>query len=176
MPDGNLARELSRSPASSFATVTAIDSENLKRTRSVECVLGAFKYEPNSHLVGAVLLGLFDDTGNFRPIGSSSALSCTLKRRLTHHLEALRRTKYCDHTPAGDNKCWAPSSKTGWIPVKPQLVVEVEYEHFMDGRIRRDTNVAKWCANHDATSCTFSSASLNLGSHSSVPWKAVVYD
>jgi len=148
--DGNLAKQLTE-PISAVATV---GSERVKRTRTIACVLGAFKYDQNSHLVGSLVLGLLDEDGNFRQIGESSILSYTLKRRLTHHLESLRRTRFKANNPDGSDRCWT-SGQGDWIPVIPELVIEVEYEHFMDGRFRRETKIVGVCSDKPAHLCTF---------------------
>lgn len=114
----------------------AVDKVTL-RTRSVECVIGAFKYATNSHLAGDLLLGLIEEQDQFKPVVETNDLSFAQKRRITHHLEALRRTRYCSNTPDDAVKCWGPAQKLGWIAVQPVLIAEVELEHFIDGQIHR---------------------------------------
>lgn len=145
MEQGNLAKTLGSDGLSPVSTNVVCEpspadlavEKVTQRSRSVECVIGAFKYETNSHLVGDLLLGLIDEQGQFKPVVETNDLSFAQKRRITHHLEALRRTRYCSNTPDNAVKCWGPAQKIGWIAVQPALIAEVELEHFIDGQIHR---------------------------------------
>lgn len=118
--------------------------QKIKQIRSVECVVGGFRYGTNSKLVGSLLLGLYDEAGLLHHVGFCSGIKASEKARLTRELEDLRKAPgFTGRAPGGPSR-WATERSGEWEPLDPKLVVEVTYDHFTGGRFRHGTKFIRW--------------------------------
>lgn len=122
------------------------------RRLTARCVVGGFAYGEGSHLVGALLIGLFDEDGKFYPVGTTSDITSSDRRRLTHRLEQRRSGRCSYHF---DGSPVREPLLSGWMSVKPEFVVEVEYSHFIDGRFRKEIRIVRRCPDDSPVFCTF---------------------
>jgi ATP-dependent DNA ligase len=126
----------------------------VKRIRTADCVVGGFRYSSKETAVGSLLLGLFDDSGSLHHVGFTSALSSEDKKALTAQLESLRTgVSFTGRTPGGPSR-WSNERSAAWVPVKPQLVVEVRYDHVTDNRFRHGTKLVRWRPDKSPQQCT----------------------
>lgn len=129
--------------------------QKIKRMRSVDCVVGGFRYASKGTLVGSLLLGLHDDEGVLHHVGFCSTMPRQDKPALTAKLEALRRPPgFTGRAPGGPSR-WATERTTEWEPVDPVLVVEVRYDHWSGGRFRHGTKFLRWRPDKAPRQCTF---------------------
>lgn len=129
--------------------------QKIKRMRTVDCVVGGFRYASSGALVGSLLLGLYDDEGTLHHVGFCSTMPRKDKPALTARLEALRRPPgFTGHAPGGPSR-WATERSTAWEPLDPVLVVEVRYDHWSGGRFRHGTKFLRWRADKAPRQCTF---------------------
>ena len=118
--------------------------QKIKQIRSVDCVVGGFRYGTKSKLVGSLLLGLYDDGGLLHHVGFCSAIKAAEKPELTRKLERLRKAPgFTGRAPGGPSR-WATERSGEWEPLDPKLVVEVAYDHFTGGRFRHGTKFIRW--------------------------------
>jgi ATP-dependent DNA ligase len=132
--------------------------QKIKRYRSADCVVGGFRYgerhTAGRKLVGSLLLGLFDDKGILDHVGFTSAIKASHRPILTAQLEAISADQsFTGNTPGGPSR-WSTKRSSEWTPVKPELVVEVSYDHFTGGRFRHGTTILRWRPDKKPEQCT----------------------
>jgi ATP-dependent DNA ligase len=116
----------------------------IKNMRTADCVVGGFRYASNSKLIGSLLLGLYDDDGLLHHVGFCSAFPSEMRKDLTKKIEPLAGGKgFTGSAPGGPSR-WSNKRSTEWVPLKTKLVVEVQYDHFTNGRFRHGTKLLRW--------------------------------
>lgn len=127
----------------------------VKRLRTADCVVGGFRYETNSREVGSLLLGLYDADGNLDHVGFTSSIPREQRKALTRKLEKLVSPPgFTGGAPGGPSR-WSNERSTQWEPLKPQLVVEVRYDHVSGDRFRHGTKLVRWRPDKAPRQCTF---------------------
>jgi ATP-dependent DNA ligase len=115
----------------------------IKRARTADCVVGGFRYAQAGGLVGSLLLGLYDEAGRLDHVGHCSGLAVVDKAALTRRLEALRGGPgFTGSAPGGPSR-WSTERSGQWEPVRPELVVEVAFDHVSGGRFRHGTRLVR---------------------------------
>ncbi|MDX6447280.1 MAG: hypothetical protein QOH71_4354 [Blastocatellia bacterium] len=125
----------------------------VKRLRTVDCVVGGFRYASAGKLVGSLLLGLYDDEGLLHHVGFTSSFKATEKADLTKKVEALIKPPgFTGRAPGGPSR-WSTDRSAEWKPLAPKLVVEVRYDHFTGGRFRHGTKFLRWRVDKKPSQC-----------------------
>jgi ATP-dependent DNA ligase len=115
-----------------------------KLLRSADCVVGGFRYGAGSAEVASLLLGLYDEEGLLHHVGFTSGIKAVEKRALTQRLEPLIEAPgFTGRAPGGKSR-WASERSSEWHPLRPELVVEVRYDHVTGGRFRHGTSFLRW--------------------------------
>jgi ATP-dependent DNA ligase len=118
--------------------------QKIKQQRTVDCVVGGFRYASSGKVVGSLLLGLYDDDGLMHHVGFTSSMPHAERKALTAKLEKLiAGPGFTGKAPGGPSR-WSTKRSSEWEPLKPKLVVEVEYDHFTGGRFRHGTRLVRW--------------------------------
>lgn len=126
----------------------------VKRRRTADCVVGGFRYGSRGRQVGSLLLGLYDEDGLLHHVGFSSSLPTVVRRGLTERLERLVEPPgFTGRAPGGPSR-WSTERSAEWQPLRPELVVEVEYDHVSGGRFRHGTRFLRWRPDKAARQCT----------------------
>jgi ATP-dependent DNA ligase len=126
----------------------------VKQLRTVECVVGGFRYASKGKLVGSLLLGLYDDGGLLHHVGFCSSLTTEQKKDITPRLEKLiKKPGFTGQAPGGPSR-WSTERSTQWQPLAPKLVVEVQYDHYTGGRFRHGTKFLRWRPDKAPRQCT----------------------
>ncbi|HYX20775.1 MAG TPA: ATP-dependent DNA ligase [Thermoanaerobaculia bacterium] len=135
----------------------------IKFLRTADCVVGGFRYSKNGRIVGSLLLGLYAKNGALDHVGFCSGLTTAQRRELTPKLERLVRSPgFTGRAPGGPSR-WA-SERTGeWEPLAPCLVVEVQYDHFSQGRFRHGTRFLRWRPDKAPKQCTLAQVKQESG-------------
>lgn len=132
--------------------------QKIKRHRSADCVVGGFRYAEQTaagrKVLGSLLLGLYDDAGMLHHVGFTSGLKSGEKPGLTAQLEAIATDRsFTADLPGGPSR-WSSKRSAEWAPVKPELVVEVSYDHFTSGRFRHGAAILRWRPDKKPKQCT----------------------
>jgi ATP-dependent DNA ligase len=128
--------------------------QKIKNYRSADCVVGGFRYGEGKHVVGSLLLGLYDEAGALNHVGFTSAIANAEKKALTARLEKLIAPPgFTGNKPGGPSR-WSTRRSAEWQPLKPKLVVEVCYDHFSGGRFRHGTSFRRWRPDKSPRQCT----------------------
>lgn len=126
----------------------------IKRLRTADCVVGGFRYGSKEKQVGSLLLGLYDDDGRLQHVGFTSGLKAADKPALTKRLEALIEPPgFTGRAPGGPSR-WSTERSGEWMPLRTELVVEVEYDYFSEGRFRHGTRLLRWRPDKAPHQCT----------------------
>ena len=101
----------------------------VKRLRTADCVVGGFRYLSGSDEVGSLLLGLYNAQGLLDHVGFTSTIANDEREALTRKLRALQAPPgFTGKAPGGPSR-WSTERSGEWEPLKPELVVEVRYDH-----------------------------------------------
>jgi ATP-dependent DNA ligase len=137
--------------------------QKIKQLRSVDCVVGGFRYGTRSKLVGSLLLGLYDEQGLLHHVGFTSSIKAAEKQALTARLESLIKPPgFTGRAPGGPSR-WSTERSGEWEPLKPELVVEVTYDHYTGGRFRHGTKLIRWRPDKSPRQCTFEQVEQRAG-------------
>ena len=135
----------------------------VKQIRTVDCVVGGFRYASKSRLIGSLLLGLYDEAGLLHHVGFTSGFKAEEKRPLTKKFETLKRPPgFTGNAPGGPSR-WSTERSGEWEPVDPRVVVEVTYDHFTGGRFRHGTKIVRWRKDKAPQQCTLDQVSGREG-------------
>ena len=125
----------------------------VKRQRTADCVVGGFRYGKDSQLVGSLLLGLYDAEDLLNHVGFTSGLSTVDKPGLTRRLEALKGAPgFTGDAPGGPSR-WSDERSSQWTPLRPELVVEVSFDHVSGGRFRHGTRLLRFRPDKTPSQC-----------------------
>jgi len=118
--------------------------QKIKTLRTADCVVGGFRYLANQKVIGSLLLGLYDREGLLQHVGFTSSIEAAGRSALTRKLKALIEPPgFTGRAPGGPSR-WNSEKSTTWEPLRPELVVEVRYDHFTGHRFRHGTKLMRW--------------------------------
>ena len=128
----------------------------IKKMRTVDCVIGGFRYASGSKkALGSLLLGLYDENGLLNHVGFSSSFTSKEKPDLLKTVEPLIEPPgFTGQAPGGPSR-WSTERSTQWEPLAPQLVAEVTYDHFTNGRFRHGCRFLRWRPDKAPHQCTY---------------------
>ena len=127
----------------------------VKRLRTADCVVGGFRFQSKSRQVGSLLLGLYDADGKLDHVGFTSTITEAERPGLTRKLEKLRSSPgFTGKAPGGPSR-WSTERSGDWEPVRPELVVEVRFDHVTGDRFRHGTKLVRWRPDKSPKQCTF---------------------
>ncbi len=121
----------------------------VKRVRTIDAVVAGYRPGKEEGTVGSLILGLYDRDGRLHVVGHSSGLRAAEKRALVERL-APYETGERGH---GDPSRWKSEKDLEWISLRPELVVEVTFDHASEGRIRHGTKILRWRADKPPREC-----------------------
>ncbi len=135
----------------------------VKRMRTADCVVGGFRYERGSRLVGSLLLGLYNDEGRLDHVGYTSSIGNAQRPGLTRRLEALIAPPgFTGEAPGGPSR-WSTARTGEWEPLRTELVAEVCYDQVTGKRFRHGTRLLRWRPDKAPEQCTFDQLERELG-------------
>jgi ATP-dependent DNA ligase len=122
----------------------------VKRLRTIDCVVMGYRPGSDPQTVGSLILGLYEPDGGLRPVGHTSGFSAKRKRELPTELAAYETGVRGSAEPSR----WSAERELEWVALRPELVVEVTYDHVSDGRIRHGTKIVRWREDKAPSECT----------------------
>jgi ATP-dependent DNA ligase len=146
----------------------------VKHERDCDCVVAGFRWykKGDRTLIGSLLLGLFDDAGALQHVGVCASFSSAKRKELAEFLEPYRKGALANHPwrawaeaepatddgvkrmPGGQSR-WSQGKDLSWEPLRPELVVEVAYEHMQGDRFRHMSQFRRWRTDKKPTDCTY---------------------
>jgi ATP-dependent DNA ligase len=122
----------------------------VKRVRTIDAVVVGWRPGKHPDTVGALILGLYDD-GALRVVGHCSGLSAAEKKRLVGFL----RPYETGQRGSGDPSRWSADRELEWVELRPELVVEIDFDHVSAGRIRHGAKLRRWREDKPPRECSF---------------------
>jgi ATP-dependent DNA ligase len=146
----------------------------VKHERDCDCVVAGFRWHKRGErtAVGSLLLGLYDDAGNLEHVGVCASFTDAKRRELVTFLAPYRVDALDGHpwrewaqqeSPAdasahrrpGMTSRWSAGKDLSWEPLRPELVVEVAYDHMQGSRFRHTAQFRRWRSDRKPNDCTF---------------------
>jgi len=146
----------------------------IKHERECECVVAGFRWHKKGDrtLVGSLLLGLFDDAGALQHVGVCASFSTAKRKDLVDFLAPYRKDALTSHpwkawaehgAPDGDEpkrmpggqRRWSQGKDLSWEPLRPELIVEVAYDHMQGDRFRHTAQFRRWRTDKKPADCTY---------------------
>ncbi len=126
----------------------------IKNKRTADCVVGGYRYAEKAPVIGSMLLGLYDDAGLLHHVGFTSSFTAKFREDLVPILEKVREAPgFTGQAPGGPSR-WSTKRSAEWEPLAPKIVVEIEYDHFTNGRFRHGTKFLRWRLDKAPAQCT----------------------
>jgi ATP-dependent DNA ligase len=121
----------------------------IKRLRTADTVVMAFRFGKEEGTVGSLILGLYDDDGQLHVVGHTSGFTAKQKRELIDKLEPYRTYE----RGSGEPSRWKSDEELVWEGLRPELVVEVGFDHITGHRIRHGAKFQRWRDDKDPREC-----------------------
>jgi ATP-dependent DNA ligase len=121
----------------------------IKRVRTIDAVVQGWRPGKEEGTVGSLILGLYDESGELRTVGHTSGFSAKEKRELPAKLKPYETGE----RGMGDPSRWASDRELEWIALRPELVVEITFDHTSNDRIRHGAKIARWREDKPPAEC-----------------------
>ncbi|MFN2512448.1 MAG: ATP-dependent DNA ligase [Pyrinomonadaceae bacterium] len=142
----------------------------IKHERDCDCVVAGFRWHKKGEgTVGSLLLGLFDETGMLQHVGVCSSFTDKKRAELVEYLAPYREDALVDHPwkewavqelvngqriPGAQSR-WSGGKDMSWQPLRPELVVQVAYDHMQGNRFRHIAQFRRWRTDKKPSDCTY---------------------
>ncbi len=140
----------------------------IKHERTADCVVAGFRWHKSGPIVGSLLLGAYDDSGNLHNLGITASFTMARRKQLIDEIEPFRvqpgeshpwqawaeSTGQAGARLPGAPSRWNAKKDLSFEPLRPELVVEVAYDHLQGDRFRHATTFKRWRPERVPTSCT----------------------
>jgi ATP-dependent DNA ligase len=146
----------------------------VKHERDCDCVVAGFRWHKKGErkAVGSLLLGLFDDSGALQHVGVCASFTDKKRRELVEFLAPYRKNALGahpwkhwaeqsaasgdgEHRMPGAQSRWSGGKDLSWEPLRPELVVEVAYDHMQGDRFRHTAQFRRWRTDKKPSDCTY---------------------
>ena len=162
--DGVMAKPLDGSYTPDKRTLLKI-----KHERDCDCVVAGFRWHKDGEgtAVGSLLLGLYNDAGALQHVGVCASFTAARRKELVEFVAPYRTEALKDHPWAswgnaevtdrmpGAPSRWNRDKDLSWQPLRPELVVEVAYEHMQGDRFRHLAHFRRWRTDKAPATCTY---------------------
>lgn len=146
----------------------------VKHERTADCVVAGYRWHKSGDVVGSLLLGLYDDDGQLHHVGVSSAFPMAVRAAMVEELAPLV-VDLAEHPwgaalsdadrvrrPGAVNR-WNAKKNLTFVPLRPERVAEVAYDHLQGDRFRHTTQLRRWRPDRAARSCTYAQLERPVG-------------
>jgi ATP-dependent DNA ligase len=143
----------------------------VKHVRTADCVVAGFRWHKSGPIVGSLLLGLYDDTGDLQHIGVAASFPMARRAEQVEELAPYRADALADHpwrdwanaqvNGDGEHRMpgavsrWNAGKDLSWVPLRPELVVEIKYDQLEGRRLRHTGQFLRWRPDRAPRSCTY---------------------
>ena len=122
----------------------------VKRLRTIDAVVAGWRPGKEESTVGSLILGLYDDDGELHVVGHTSGLKAKEKRELVETLAPYETGE----RGSADPSRWSADRDLEWVALRPELVIEVSFDHVSAGRIRHGAKILRWREDKPPRECT----------------------
>jgi ATP-dependent DNA ligase len=141
----------------------------IKHVRSADCVVAGFRwYKERDDAVGSLLLGLYDAAGVLQHVGVTSSFTMPMREQLAQELAPLRggveehpwrdwagaQSGDAQRMPGAQSR-WSGSKDLSWVPLRPERVCEVKYDHLQGDRFRHAAVFLRWRPDKPPQECRY---------------------
>ena len=139
----------------------------IKHERTADCVVAGYRlHKSGPDAIGSLLLGLYNE-GGLKSVGVIGAFPLAQRRELFQELQPLVTTfeehpwNWAAHlagerTPRkGEKSRWNNGKDLSFVPLRPERVVEVRYDHMEGDRFRHTAQFNRWRPDRTPESCTY---------------------
>jgi len=146
----------------------------VKHQRTADCVVAGFRWHAKGRgtMVGSLLLGLYDDDHTLHHVGVAAAFTNAVRRQLVTELAPLREHALDDHPwrdwaeaqedaeasgqrMPGATSRWNRGKDLSWVPLRPERVCEVAYDHMQGTRFRHAAQFLRWRPDKRPQDCRY---------------------
>ena len=145
----------------------------IKHERECDCVVAGFRWHKKGErtMVGSLLLGLYNHAGALQHVGVCASFTEAKRRELVKFLTPYRKDALADHPwkdwaeqgsdgdaeqrMPGAQSRWSGGKDLSWEPLRPELVVEVAYDHMQGDRFRHTAQFRRWRTDKKPRDCTY---------------------
>jgi ATP-dependent DNA ligase len=154
----------------------------IKHVRTADCVVAGFRWHKSGPIVGSLLLGLYNDAGDLQHIGVAASFPMARRAELVEELAPYRENAVENHpwrdwadfqaaaaaaaangdAPEGPERRmpgavsrWNAKKDLSWVPLRPELVIEIKYDQLEGRRLRHTGQFLRWRPDRDPLSCTY---------------------
>lgn len=141
----------------------------IKHERTADVVVAGYRHHKSGPVVGSLLLGLYDSAGALQHVGVCAAFPMKRRAELVEELAPLRMESAEGHPWAawaeesahesarlpGAPSRWSGTKDLSWLPLRPERVCEVAYDHMEGDRFRHTAQFRRWRPDRTPASCTY---------------------
>jgi ATP-dependent DNA ligase len=141
----------------------------VKHARTADCVVAGFRWHKSGDVLGSLLLGLWTDDGRLQHVGVAASFPMARRAALVEELAPLRtddlsthpwgdwadQSAHADKRMPGAVSRWSAGKDLSFVPLRPELVVEVGYDHMEGDRFRHTAQFKRWRPDRDPATCTY---------------------
>jgi ATP-dependent DNA ligase len=141
----------------------------IKHERTADCVVAGYRWHKSGPVVGSLLLGLRDAAGALQHVGVAASFATRRRAELVEELKPYVMEDFSGHPWAawalaeahmggrlpGAMSRWNAKKDLSWVPLRPELVCEVTYEHMEGTRFRHTAHFRRWRPDRDPESCGY---------------------
>ncbi|MFG1810810.1 ATP-dependent DNA ligase [Streptomyces sp. NPDC049040] len=149
----------------------------VKHERTADCVVAGLRTHKSGPVVGSLLLGLHDAEGRLQHVGVCASFPMRRRAELMEELAPLRMESVAGHPwqewaseeaqasgrlPGGPSR-WTGKKDLSWVPLRPERVVEVAYDHMQGDRFRHTAQFRRWRPDREPEQCTYAQLAEPVG-------------
>jgi ATP-dependent DNA ligase len=137
----------------------------IKHRRTIDVVVGGFREHKDGAKIGSLLLGLYNDDGDFHFIGHCSGFPDVDRVEIYKRFVELQSDESFDaaaRAPGAESR-WSAGKESSWTPVQPGVVIEVSYDQLEGDRFRHASRFHRWRPDKDPSQCTMDQLELPEG-------------
>lgn len=129
----------------------------IKHRRTADTVVVGYRSHKSGDGVGSLLLGLYDDTGELRPVGGAASFSVARRRELLTELQPYVKTNTTGETLTGqgDRSRFTGTKDVSYVVLRPELVAEVAFDQLEKRRFRHTVRLVRFRPDKSPQACTF---------------------
>jgi ATP-dependent DNA ligase len=141
----------------------------IKHERTADCVVAGYRWHKSGPVVGSLLLGLYAEDGALQHVGVAASFPMTRRAELVDELAdyavedieghpwqqwAEADAQAAGRLPGAVSR-WNAKKDLSWVPLRPELVVEIKYDQLEGRRLRHTGHFLRWRPDREPASCTY---------------------